>query len=326
MRYLITGGAGFIGSHLAEALLTRGHEVTVLDDFSTGSEKNLDHIELEKSLEVIHGSTIDPEAVHLAFEAGPGHELAGVFHLASAVGVKLIMDSPAASISRICAGTACLLGNCLRNKTPLLLASTSEVYGRSKALPYREDTDLVLGPPATHRWGYAVSKLWCEFLAMAHHRNDGLPVTIARLFNTVGPRQSGQYGMVIPRLVQQALASEPMTIYGDGKQTRSFCHVKDTVRALIGLMECEAARGQVFNVGNDSEVSIDNLVTMIGEYVRPFGRRYVPFADAYGPGFEDMPRRVPDLTKIRQTIGFKAQYSLWDVIQEVVSEMRGRAA
>lgn len=321
MKILCTGGAGMIGSHLCEVLMDQGHEVTILDDFSTGSARNIEHLE-ERGLGVAYGSVCERDAVEYMVR-----EADQVYHLASAVGVQKIIDEPIRTIETIVDGTQEVLSACAKFRKPVLITSTSEVYGKSEKMPLKEDGDIVIGGPHCRRWSYAASKALDEFLAMAHWHHSRLPVVIARLFNCCGPRQTGRYGMVIPRLVQQAIKGYPLTVYGDGQQTRCFCHVKDTVRALVGLMNCPAARGQVVNVGNNYEVSIEELALLIakatGLAMSP-EIQYVPYKKAYGKGFEDMPRRVPDLSKIRDMIGWEPELLLGDILTDVIEYERGR--
>ncbi len=318
MRYLVTGGVGFIGSHLTEALLSAGHEVLILDDFSTGRHENIAHLEGNARLEVVCDTVVDP---HITAECV--RRVDAVFHLASAVGVQLIIDQPVKTIETIVEGTASVLRASARYRKPVLITSTSEVYGKSQKVPFSEDDDLVIGPPSFRRWSYATCKALDEFLALAYWHHARTPVVIARLFNTVGPRQRGRYGMVIPRLVRQGLLGEPLSVYGDGTQTRSFCHVADAVGALVRLLQTPEARGQVFNIGSDQEISIRELAekvrTMTG------GRseiQYIPYEEAYGPSFEDMHRRVPDLTKIRRLIGYQPRYDLDHILRDVIAYLR----
>ncbi|MGQ9504973.1 MAG: GDP-mannose 4,6-dehydratase [Thermogutta sp.] len=315
MRILITGGAGFIGSHLCDILIASGHSVTVMDDFSTGRHENIAHLEGHPLFTIVCADIAD-EGIVRDCVAGADR----VYHLASAVGVRLIVEQPVRTIETIVHGTSVIMKACSRYRKPVLITSTSEVYGKSNKVPFAEDDDLVIGPSYRRRWGYACSKALDEFLAMAYWHHSRMPVVIARLFNTVGPRQTGQYGMVLPRFVQQALKEEPLTVYGDGSQTRCFCHVKDVVQALVKLMELPEARGQVFNIGNNEEVSIRELAERV---VRATGSRspikYVPFEEAYGADFEDMRRRVPDLSKIRKAIGYQPRYSLDDIIRDIVA-------
>jgi len=314
MRILITGGAGFIGSHLCDALIASGHSVTVLDDFSTGRHENVSHLEGHPLFELVCADIADELIVRECVAKADR-----VYHLASAVGVRLIVEQPVRTIETIVHGTSVVMKACSRYRKPVLITSTSEVYGKSTKVPFSEDDDLVIGPSYRRRWGYACSKALDEFLAMAYWHHSRMPVVIVRLFNTVGPRQSGQYGMVLPRFVQQALKDEPLTVYGDGSQTRCFCHVKDAVSALVKLMELPEARGQVFNVGNCEEVSIKQLAERVIAITGSRSQiRFIPFEEAYGADFEDMQRRVPDLTKIEKAIGYRPRYSLDDIIRDIV--------
>ncbi|MBS0261799.1 MAG: GDP-mannose 4,6-dehydratase [Planctomycetes bacterium] len=322
MRYLITGGAGFIGSHLAESLLAAEHEVLILDDYSTGRHENLAGLESSHRLRIHYGTITDRDVVRECVA-----QVDQVFHLASAVGVQLIMDRTIDTIHTIVEGSAIVLAECARYRRPVLLTSTSEVYGKSQQTPFHEDSDSVIGPPGLRRWSYAAAKSLDEFMALAYWHQMRLPVIIARLFNTVGPRQTGQYGMVIPRFVTQALRGEPISIYGDGKQTRCFCHVKDVVRALTGLMSHPECRGQVFNIGNDREISINGLAEMIRTRAHSSsGIRHIPYSEAYGPGFEDMLRRVPDLSKIRLAIGYTPEWSLEALLDDIIAHVRDELA
>lgn len=322
MRYLITGGAGFIGSHLTEALLGSGHDVLVLDDFSTGSRANLARAGDSRRLKVCEGSILDCKVVRECVA-----QAEQVFHLASAVGVQLIMNQPVDSIRTIVEGSANVLAACAESQTPVLLTSTSEVYGKSLRAPFAEDHDSVIGPPTLHRWAYASAKSLDEFLALSYWRQSRLPVVIVRLFNTVGPRQTGQYGMVVPRFAQQALRGEPLLVYGDGTQTRCFCHVSDVVGALVALQGRGDTRGQVFNVGNDVEITIEELAHRVCSQAGSSSRiEHVPYSDAYGPGFEDMVRRVPDLTKIRQYIGYAPRFDLDAILDDVIRHLQAEGA
>jgi len=316
MTYLVTGGAGFIGSHLAERLLAEGHRVLVLDDLSTGRFENIAHLEGRPGFELRVASVTDPAIVERCVT-----ESEAVFHLASAVGVRLVVDQPVKTIETIVGGTDTVLRSCARYRRPVLLTSTSEVYGKSEKFPFAEGDDCVIGPTTTRRWAYACAKALDEFLAMAHWSESRLPVVIARLFNTVGPRQTGRYGMVIPRFVAQGLAGEPLTVYGDGTQSRCFAHVSDVVGALVALMEEPKARGEVFNVGNAEEVTILGLaerVRVLTGSRSPI--RLVPYGEAYVAGFEDMSRRVPDLTKARHLIGYRPTRGLDDILADVLAE------
>jgi UDP-glucose 4-epimerase len=318
MRFLVTGGAGFIGSHLADLLLEGGHNVHVLDDLSTGRPENIEHLTTHPGFDLTVASVT---------ERGAFARLVGqadvVVHLAAAVGVRLIVESPVRAIETNVRCTEIVLEQSDIVKKPVLIASTSEVYGKSAALPFREDGDLQLGPTSKARWAYACSKAIDEFLAMAYWRERGLPITVVRLFNTVGPRQTGSYGMVVPRLVGQALAGEPLTVYGDGSQTRCFCHVADVVRALEALVADERAWGNVFNVGATTEITIVDLARRIIDVT---GSRseiaFTPYDEVYGPGFEDMYRRVPDTSKVRAQIGWQPTRSIEEIINDVADDLR----
>lgn len=319
MRFLITGGAGFIGSHLSDLLVEHRHTVHVLDDLSTGAIENIRHLKRVPGFEYTIGSVEDHAIVaELVDEADV------IVHLAAAVGVTLIVESPVRAIETNVHGTEVVLAHANKKKKPVLIASTSEVYGKSRALPFREDGDMQMGCTDMGRWAYACSKAIDEFLAMAYWRERGLPTTVVRLFNTVGPRQTGSYGMVVPRLVGQALAEEPLTVYGDGHQSRCFCHVADVVQALFGLMTEERAYGNVYNVGATSEISIIDLARRIIELT---GSRseisMIPYDEAYGEGFEDMYRRVPDIAKVQALIGWSPLRVLDDIIGDVIAHQRG---
>jgi UDP-glucose 4-epimerase len=318
MRYLITGGAGFVGSHLSDGLLKLGHEVYVVDDLSTGSIANISHL---KGNDKFHYVIDTCENVQLMAELVDTCDR--VYHLAAAVGVKLIVESPVRTIETNVHLTEVMLTLANKKKRPILVASTSEVYGKSTDFPFREDGDLVLGATHKGRWSYACSKAIDEFLAIAYWKERKLPTVVVRLFNTVGPRQTGQYGMVIPNFVRQALAGVPITVYGDGQQSRCFGHVSDVVRALIGLLDSEKNYGQVFNVGNPVEVSIGDLARMVKELC---GSRseivHVPYEEAYEQGFEDMRRRVPDISKIGAAIGWKPSIALEQVLKDVIEHFR----
>jgi len=320
MRYLVTGGAGFIGSHLCEALLQAEHRVLVVDDFSTGRQQNIAHLEGRKDFELICADVADTD---VARDCVRGVDR--VFHLASAVGVELIIREPIRTIETMVGGAAAVFDAAARYRKPVLFTSTSEVYGKSPKVPFRESDDLVIGSPTYRRWSYATAKALDEFLALAHWHHSRLPVVITRLFNTVGPRQSGQYGMVLPRFVRQALLGRPITVYGDGSQSRCFCHVRDVVSALARLIDTPAAHGQVFNVGNDREIAIGELAAMVRSMT---GSRseivHVPYQEAYGAGFEDMERRVPDLSKLRGLIGYAPRFTLERTIEDVVAYVKGQ--
>jgi len=322
LRFLITGGAGFIGSHLSDLLIENGHEVHVLDDLSTGGIGNIRHLKHRPGFEY----TLDSADNHgVVAELIDGADI--VVHLAAAVGVTLVVESPVRAIETNVHCTEVVLAHACKKKKPVLIASTSEVYGKSQALPFREDGDMQMGATDKGRWAYACSKAIDEFLAMAYWRERALPTTVVRLFNTVGPRQTGCYGMVVPRLVSQALAGELLTVYGDGNQTRCFCHVADVVDALFGLMSDERAYGNVFNVGTTTEISIFDLAERIIEMT---GSRsdiaLIPYEKAYAEGFEDMYRRVPDITKVQRLTGWSPVRTLEDIIQDVIDHQRGAPA
>ena len=316
MRFLITGGAGFIGSHLSDELLARGHEVHVLDDLSTGSIENIRHLKGEPGFEYTIDSVANAPLVAELVDAADA-----VYHLAAAVGVQLIVESPVRTIETNVHGTEVVLSRASKKKRPVFIASTSEVYGKSADLPYREDGDLTLGPTVKGRWSYAASKALDEFLAIAHWKERSLPTVIGRLFNTVGPRQTGRYGMVIPSFVEQALDGRPITVYGDGTQRRCFCHVADVVGALADLMVRDDVYGEVFNIGSQDEVRILDLAEQVKAATgSPSEIELVPYDEAYEEGFEDMDRRVPDTTKIREWIGWAPARSLDDVLADVIRE------
>src|SRR6202043_1264456 len=314
VRALITGGAGFIGSHLSEALLDQGHEVQILDNLSTGSIENITHLKGRPGFEYfIDSVNNEPLLAELIDRSDV------VFHFAAAVGVKLIVEQPVHTIETNVHGTEVVLKHANKKKKLVVIASTSEVYGKSDDVPFREDSDLVMGPTLKHRWAYACSKAIDEFLALAYWKERKLPVIIVRFFNTVGPRQSGQYGMVIPNFVRQALAGEPITVFGDGTQSRAFTHVTDVVGALLKLVVEPKAIGQVINIGNTQEVTI----TQLAERVRDLSAsksiiKYIPYDEAYESGFEDMPRRVPDLTRVKGLIGYHPVNTLDDILEQVI--------
>jgi UDP-glucose 4-epimerase len=320
MRVLITGGAGFIGSHLAEALLDGGHRVMALDDLSTGSIENITHLKGRTGFSY----TIDAvENESLLAELIDDSDV--VFHLAAAVGVKKIVEEPVHTIETNVHGTEVVLRNANKKKKLVIIASTSEVYGKSTAVPFREDADLVMGPTTKHRWAYACSKAIDEFLALAYWKEKKLPVIIVRFFNTVGPRQTGQYGMVIPTFVRQALAGQPITVFGDGTQSRSFTFVGDVVDALVKLVHEPRAIGQVFNIGNPHEISILDLARRVRELTQSQSEIIlVPYDQAYEAGFEDMPRRVPDLTKLAALIGYRAKVQLDETLARVIDYFQKR--
>jgi UDP-glucose 4-epimerase len=320
LKILITGGAGFIGSHLAEACISRQDEVVVIDDLSTGSRDNLRAVAEHPRLRLVVGSVHDARVVD---EVVAGCDV--VFHLAAAVGVKLIVESPVRTIETNVHGTEVILRAASRQRKRVLITSTSEVYGLSDQIPFREDGNLVMGATTKGRWSYACSKAIDEFLALAYHRENNLPVVIARLFNTVGPRQVGRYGMVVPTLVAQALEGEPLTVYGNGQQTRCFAYVGDVVEALLQLMDHPDAAGEVFNIGSHEEVSISQLAHRIIALTGSSSTvTYVPYHEAYAEGFEDMPRRVPDTSKAERFIGFRPRTSLDGILGQVISDIAAR--
>ena len=318
MRVLITGGAGFIGSHLADAYLARGDEVFALDDLSTGSIDNIRHLRAHPRFHyTIESVRHAPTVAELVDQCDV------VFHLAAAVGVRLIVESPVRTIETNVHGTEVVLAQANKKKKKVLIASTSEVYGVSTHVPFREDGNLVLGPTSKGRWSYACSKAIDEFLALAYWRERKLPAVIVRLFNTVGPRQTGQYGMVVPTFVKQALTGRPITIHGDGRQSRCFADVSDVVGALVALMDQPAAVGEVFNIGSDEEVTIRALAERVTSITGSHSEIIcVPYELAYGEGFEDMPRRVPDISKIGKLIGYRPTKSLDQILQWVVDYFR----
>jgi UDP-glucose 4-epimerase len=320
MRYLLTGGAGFIGSHVAEALLERGDEVSIVDDLSTGSIDNIQHLKGARGFRYVIDSVLNkPLMAELVDEADL------IFHLAAAVGVRLIVESPVRTIETNIKGTEIVLEVAAKKKKPVVVFSTSEVYGKSDLDRFSETDDFVLGPSVKGRWSYAASKLIDEFLALAYFKEKKLPVIIIRLFNTVGPRQTGRYGMVIPRFVQQALRGEPITVFGDGKQTRTFTHVRDAVGAILKLAEHPGAIGEIFNVGGREEISIEALARRVKEVLRsPSPITYIPYESAYEEGFEDMRKRVPDLSKVRNLIGYKPRFTLDDIIRNVAEYQKAR--
>jgi UDP-glucose 4-epimerase len=318
VKVFITGGAGFIGSHLSERLLADGHDVLILDDLSTGSIRNVDHLIGREGFDYRIGSARDePLVAELVDRCDV------TVHLAAAVGVQLIVDRPVHTIETNVHGTEVVLGAVARKAKPILIASTSEVYGKSAKIPFAEDDDLVLGSTGNSRWAYACSKALDEWLALAYARERGVPVIATRLFNTVGPRQTGRYGMVVPRLVGQALRGEPITVFGDGGQSRCFAHVRDVVEALYRLLQTPEAVGQVVNVGNDREVTILELARLVREVAGSESEIvHVPYDQAYGVGFEDMRRRVPSVSKLRRTIGFAPSTPLERIVADVVDEQR----
>ncbi|NQU11592.1 GDP-mannose 4,6-dehydratase [bacterium] len=317
-RVLITGGAGFIGSHLAEALVTKGKEVFVIDDLSTGSLANLAALRDQSRFHFTEASILDARHVSVLVR-----QVDFIYHLAAAVGVDLVVRRPVHTIEDNVRGTETVLAAAREHACPVLLTSTSEVYGKSERNQFREEDDLLIGPPVFARWGYACSKLLDEFLAMAYWREYQLPVIIVRLFNTVGPRQTGRYGMVLPRFVEQALLGQPLTVHGDGRQSRCFCYVSDVVGALLALPERTAAVGQVYNVGSTTEVTIHELAERVKRQTASRSElRLIPYDQAYAKGFEDLRRRVPGTEKIRMLLGWQPSQSLDDIIRLTVDYQR----
>ena len=321
MRALITGGAGFIGSHLSERLLLEGWRVSVIDDLSTGSMENLlaikDHPDFEYHIDTVFNRHLLAELVDLADV---------VFHLAAAVGVKRIIEFPVHTISTNVGGSELVLELAAKKRKRVLITSTSEVYGKSTKLPFAETDDLVLGCTYNSRWSYACSKAIDEFLALAYYRERKLPVTIVRLFNTTGPRQTGQYGMVLPTFVSQALAQEPLTIFGTGEQRRCFCHVDDVIEGVLAAIQSNETVGEIFNMGSTEEISVNELARRIIEITDSGSPiRYIPYSEAYAPGFEDMDRRIPDVTKAREAFHFRTTKTLDGIIRSVVEEKLSKA-
>lgn len=314
MRYLITGGAGFIGSHLAERLLRNGHGVVIIDDLCTGSIQNIENLKNKRGFDYVIDSIFNrPLLAELIDDCD------AIFHLAASVGVRLIVESPVRTIETNVKGTEAVLELANKKKKRVLLASTSEVYGKSSKIPFTEDDDLVMGPTCKGRWSYACSKAIDEFLALAYWKEKKLPVVIARLFNTVGPRQTGRYGMVLPNFVRAALSGRPLTVFGDGTQSRCFCHVSDTIGALSRLIEHPDALGQIFNIGGNEEISMERLarlVKLMTDSASPI--QFIPYEEAYEEGFEDMQRRVPDISKIQALLNFRTTYDTREIVQSVI--------
>lgn len=322
MRYLITGGAGFVGSHLAEELLRRGNQVTVIDDLSTGAIDNLQHLRGRSDFRYIIDTVMNrPVLAELVDQSEV------IFHLAAAVGVRLIVDSPVRTIETNVRATELLLELATKKCKKVLITSTSEVYGKSQKFPFSEEDDLLIGPPDKGRWSYACSKAIDEFLALAYWREKKVPTIIVRLFNTIGPRQTGHYGMVVPTFVRQALAGETITVFGDGLQSRCFGWVGDVVNAMIALSQHRDAVGKIFNVGADEEIKIIDLAHKVKEITGSLSPiKLTPYDEAYEPGFEDMPRRIPDLQRIRQLIGYKPSKTLDEMLRVIVDSSSKKAA
>jgi UDP-glucose 4-epimerase len=322
LRFLITGGAGFIGSHLAERLIDRGDHVVLLDNLSTGSMENIRHLKSSDRMEY-HLDSIENR--RLVAELVDGADV--VVHLAAAVGVRLIVESPVRTIETNVNGTQHILEAAARKRKLVLTASTSEVYGKSTQVPFREEADLVLGPTTKGRWSYAASKALDEFLALSYWKEKKVPVIVVRLFNTVGPRQTGRYGMVLPNFVRQALDNAPISVYGDGKQSRCFCDVRDTVQALVKLIDSDRSVGEVVNIGNTEEITIEDLALRVKQRTASASTvEFIPYDKAYEPGFEDMMRRVPCVDKLHAITGFRPQTPLDEIIDRVASHMKEKQA
>ena len=316
--YLVTGGAGFIGSHLVEALLARDEIVVAFDNLSTGRLRNLDHLGNHPNLRFVHGSVLDELAVDELM-----HKCDVVVHLAAAVGVKLIVEEPLRSFTTNIRGSEIVIESAFRHRRPILLTSTSEIYGKNTAVPLKEEDDRILGTPTVARWAYSTAKAVDEILAYDYNRERGLPTTVVRLFNTVGPRQIGQYGMVIPRFVQAALAGAPLEVHGDGTQTRSFCHVSDTIRALEGLMDAPQISGEVFNVGSTERIRIIDLAERVRQMTRSRSEiEFVSYDEVYGLGIEDTLHREPSIDKISRAIGWRPSLDLDRILGDVVDHTR----
>ena len=315
-NYLITGGAGFIGSHLCEKILGRGNRLTVIDDLSTGRWSNIAHLEPQPNFRAIIASVDDPKLIH---DEIPKHDF--VFHLASAVGVQLIIDRPVETVQRIVRTTDTIMDVCARFRKPMLLTSTSEVYGKSESVPFSEESDTVMGPTSKRRWAYACAKALDEFLVLAHYHQTSLPVYIVRLFNTVGPRQSGQYGMVLPRFIEAAKKNAPISVFGDGTQRRCFCSVFDVVEGLLAVSECPDAIGKVVNLGSSEEISMNDLAKKIVAILKSTSTiEHIPYEKAYGPGFDDMMRRIPDLKRAQELIGWNPKHDLEQIIRQIEND------
>ena len=320
MKVLVTGGAGFIGSHLAEELCVQGNQVHIIDDLSTGNIENIEHRKGEKNFHYLIDSIQNYQIMAELID-----KCDVIYHLAAAVGVRLIVESPVRTIETNIAGTEIVLNLANKKKKKVIITSSSEVYGKSNNLPFKENGDLVLGPTYKGRWSYACSKAIDEFLAIAYYKEKKLPVVIVRLFNTVGPKQTGAYGMVIPTFIKQALSNQPITVYGDGKQSRCFAHVKDVIRGIIELSHHPKAIGDIFNVGSTEEITIEELANLVKKITQSDSKiAYIPYDDAYEEGFEDMRKRVPDITKIHNLTGFKPTTNIDGIIKSVIEYLRSK--
>jgi UDP-glucose 4-epimerase len=318
MKYLVTGGSGFIGSHLTAALLNRGDSVVVLDDLSTGSAKNLEGVTSNSNLEIVSGSILDIALVD-SLIAKVDH----VLHLAAAVGVFNIVNDPLKSLQTNIGGTESVLDACAKHGKPFFLTSSSEIYGKNTNVPLSEESDRIVGSPLKSRWSYSEAKAIDESLAFFHYTQNKLPVRIVRLFNTVGPQQIGQYGMVVPRFVSAAIRGQDISVYGDGKQTRAFCHIDDVIEALLLVIDSPKAIGQVYNVGNNFEISIADLAKKIIEVTDSSSKlEFKSYADAYGPGFEDLERRVPDISKVGRDLGWGPKRDLTQIIKDIALDLK----
>jgi UDP-glucose 4-epimerase len=312
--YLITGGSGFIGSHLAEKLLKMGYRVICIDDLSTGKKENISHLSHYPNFSFVRSDIMDSIVLDRLVSQSDI-----IIHLAAAVGVQLIVNNPVRTIETNVKGTEVVLKSALRYDCKVMLSSTSEVYGKSNKLPFSEDDDSIIGPTSKSRWCYAISKMLDESLALAYHREYGLDVIPFRLFNTIGPKQTGQYGMVVPRFINQALKNEPITVYGDGRQKRCFCDVRDVIEAIVGLSNHPKAVGKIFNVGSTEEISINTLAEKVRQITKSSSEViHIPYDIAYAPGFEDMEQRIPDTSLIRSLIGWRPQYTLEETLREIM--------
>jgi UDP-glucose 4-epimerase len=318
VKYLVTGGSGFIGSHLTTALLNRGDSVVVLDDLSTGSTKNLEGVASNSNLEIVSGSILDSALVDSLVA-----KVDQVLHLAAAVGVFNIVNNPLKSLQTNIGGTENILDACAKDGKPFFLTSSSEIYGKNTNVPLSEESDRIVGSPLKSRWSYSEAKAIDESLAFFHYTQNKLPVRIVRLFNTVGPRQIGQYGMVVPRFVSAAISGAAISVYGDGKQSRAFCHIDDVIEALLLVIDSPKAIGQVYNVGNNFEISIADLAKKVIEVTNSSSKlEFKSYADAYGPGFEDLERRVPDISKIKRDLGWVPKRDLTQIIQDIALDLK----